>query len=659
MTRLLAAALLAGLALPAHPQGVPAPAADPIQVLLLTGANNHDWEWSSASLEGILEDTGRFDVTVTREAAATLANPDAIAPFQVFLLDYNGPRWGEPAERNFLEAVRGGVGVVVVHAANNAFPGWIEYERMVALCWREGTGHGSFHPFGVRMVDRDHPITRTLPEITAHPDELYHRLKPMHGADYRVLAVAHSTPESRGSGRDEPMVIVKEYGRGRVFHTPLGHVWRGQPDTHASHADPQFAQLIARGTEWAATGDVLDEQPPPPLEDWDRRAGWVELFDGTSTDGWRPVAGDAIPPGRWVVENGALRVLAAQGLLAGMAGCDLVSTSSYRDFELAFDWKVGAGANSGVKVRVLPGSPLLGPEYQILDDAADTAPAHSAAALYGVVAPRDKALAPVGSWNHARIVARGNLLEHWLNGTRVLRAEVGTPAWDTALAASKFRDVEGFATTAGPIGLQDHGGEAWYRAIRIRDLGNLPGSDVELFDGTTLAGWRELGDAAWSVEDGAIVGVVGGGGQSFLATEGTYADFFLDVELRNDAPGNSGVQVRSTIGDNGLLQGYQIEIDPSERAWSGGLYDEGRRGWLQDLAHHPAGRAAFRDGEWNHYRIECVGPSVRVWVNGVQTVDWVEPSASPLTAAGRIGLQVHSGSDTAMRWRNLRLRVLD
>lgn len=177
------------------------------------------------------------------------------------------------------------------------------------------------------------------------------------------------------------------------------------------------------------------------------------------------------------------------------------------------------------------------------------------------------------------------------------------------------------------------------------------GASIELFDGATLAGWRVLGDARYTVDDGCILGEVGGGGQSFLVTERSFGDFVLELELVNELPGNSGVQVRSHVRENGQLYGYQIEVDPSPRAWSGGLYDEARRGWLDDLEGDDVARAAFRDGEWNHYRIECRGAWIRAWVNGVPTADYLDA----LDLEGVIGLQVHSGNNTRMRWRDLRL----
>jgi hypothetical protein len=170
---------------------------------------------------------------------------------------------------------------------------------------------------------------------------------------------------------------------------------------------------------------------------------------------------------------------------------------------------------------------------------------------------------------------------------------------------------------------------------------------VTLFDGATLQGWHALGDARYTVDDGCILGEVGGGGQSFLVSDGRYGDFVLELDVRNELPGNSGVQVRSQVREDGRLFGYQIEIDPSERAWSGGLYDEARRGWLDDLADDPAARAAFRPGAWNRYRVECRGAWVRAWVNDVPTADALDA----MDLEGHIALQVHSGDDTRVCWR--------
>jgi hypothetical protein len=189
------------------------------------------------------------------------------------------------------------------------------------------------------------------------------------------------------------------------------------------------------------------------------------------------------------------------------------------------------------------------------------------------------------------------------------------------------------------------------RALHLRDRAKEVGKRVEIFDGRTLNGWRALGDAKYTVVNGELIGEVGGGSQSFLRTEQEFGDFIFEVELKNDQPGNSGIQVRSHENDKQRLFGYQIEIDPSARAWSGGLYDEARRGWLDDLSDNPHGRLAFRNGEWNRYRIECIGPWIRAWVNDVPTADFLDAK----DLEGAFGLQVHSGNNTKMRWRKFRL----
>lgn len=189
------------------------------------------------------------------------------------------------------------------------------------------------------------------------------------------------------------------------------------------------------------------------------------------------------------------------------------------------------------------------------------------------------------------------------------------------------------------------------RRLHLRDLGRFAGAWLELVRGDTLDGWLPSGDALWSAEDGAIRGRVGGGAQSFLRTARSFGDFRLELEFRLHGPGNSGVQVRSRLNPDGRVTGYQLEIDPSPRAWTGGLYDEGRRGWLQNLAERPAARAALDPHGWNHLRVECLGPWIRSWVNGVPATDHFDP----LDLEGFLALQVHSGTDTDLTWRGLRL----
>ena len=184
---------------------------------------------------------------------------------------------------------------------------------------------------------------------------------------------------------------------------------------------------------------------------------------------------------------------------------------------------------------------------------------------------------------------------------------------------------------------------------------------VTLFDGKTTAGWVQRGGkAAYTVEDGALVGrTVLGEKNSFLSPPKEYADFVLEFEVWVDPKVNSGVQIRSESKPgyrDGVVHGYQIEIDPSERAWSGGIYDEQRRGWLANPKDDPAAQKAFRVGEWNRYRVEASGDRLRTWVNDVPVSDLTDG----MTRSGFIGFQVHQAKEAGLvvKWRNIRLKEL-
>ena len=229
-----------------------------IQTLLITGDNNHDWARSAPFCRDLMQGTGRFSVELTERPSEILANRAELSKYQLFFVDYSGPDWSDEAKMHFVDAVRGGVSVCILHAANNSFGGWREYEEICALMWRKGSSHGTYHAFDVKIADVEHAITAGMPPVLkAHPDELYHGLVHMHGAPFEVLATAESSLESGGSGKEEPVLVVKTYGKGRIFHYILGHVWSGGPmDTFESS---DFQRLLLRGCEWAATGEVAPE----------------------------------------------------------------------------------------------------------------------------------------------------------------------------------------------------------------------------------------------------------------------------------------------------------------------------------------------------------------------------------------------------------------
>ncbi|WP_295668738.1 DUF1080 domain-containing protein, partial [uncultured Mucilaginibacter sp.] len=184
-----------------------------------------------------------------------------------------------------------------------------------------------------------------------------------------------------------------------------------------------------------------------------------------------------------------------------------------------------------------------------------------------------------------------------------------------------------------------------FAAIIIPSLSHAQ-STPSLFDGKTLKGWKRLaGTADYKVEDGNIVGTtVLNSGNTFLVTEKEYGDFILELDTKIESPlSNSGVQVRSHFdpaGNNGKgkVYGRQFEIDPSDRKWSGGVYDEGRRDWIYPLDLNSKAKDAFMVGIYNHIRIECIGNEMRTWINGTAVADVIDT----VDSKGFIGLQVHA-----------------
>lgn len=194
----------------------------------------------------------------------------------------------------------------------------------------------------------------------------------------------------------------------------------------------------------------------------------------------------------------------------------------------------------------------------------------------------------------------------------------------------------------------------------------LAGPWEPLFNGKDLAGWKVInGNAPYAVVDGAIVGTtIADSPNSFLATEKTYGDFIFECDvLQEGGPSNSGVQFRGLSRADYMdyrVHGYQLEIDPSARAWTGGIYDEARRGWLYPVNFNPAAQSAYQYGRWNRLRIEAIGQVLRTWVNGIPVSHVIDD----VTPAGFFALQVHSiGKPTdagrRIHWRNLRIQTTD
>jgi len=268
-------------------------AAAPIRVLLIDGESAgpyHDWQRVTPVLRKMLDETALFDVGVaTASAPEPAAGPGAASPgfapdfskYQVVVLNYDGPdgRWSAETKASFERFVQSGGGVVAVHGADNAFPGWAAFNEMIGVGgWRNRTeqagpfwffrdgkltsdsspgragSHGKRVPFAITVREPNHPIMRGLPRVWMHQgDELYARLRGP-GKNMTVLATAFSDEANAGSGREEPQLMALSYGKGRIFHTTLGH------DINAL-SSVGFIVTLQRGTEWAATGNVTQKVP--------------------------------------------------------------------------------------------------------------------------------------------------------------------------------------------------------------------------------------------------------------------------------------------------------------------------------------------------------------------------------------------------------------
>jgi type 1 glutamine amidotransferase len=356
-----------------------APDSAEIRVLIIDGQNNHQWQVTTPVLKNILENTGRFVVNIrttpSKGVATSHFSPD-FDSYDVVLSNYNGEDWPAATRVAFERFVRNGGGFVVYHAADNSFPDWPEYNRMIGLGgwggrnekdgpylrWKDrkvvrdnspgpGGSHGQRHEYVIENRAPEHPIMKGLPARWLHSrDELYDRLRGP-AENLEVLATAHSDPGTGGTGQEEPMLMTIQYGKGRVFHTVLG-------DNILPLANVGFQVTLARGTEWAATGKVTIPVPPqfptatrivsrdaatPYLRDG---VYWRPLFNGKDLTGWKQVNGTA-----------QYKVIGDEGVLVGTTAKGspnsfLATEQEFGDFDLKFEVKLdNPELNSGVQVR--------------------------------------------------------------------------------------------------------------------------------------------------------------------------------------------------------------------------------------------------------------------------------------------------------------------
>jgi hypothetical protein len=207
----------------------------------------------------------------------------------------------------------------------------------------------------------------------------------------------------------------------------------------------------------------------------EKKDGWILLFDGHSLDGWRGYKKPDTTDSRWKVDGDSLTLPPDNGKdTHGQR--DIITKDTFDQFELVVDWKIAQGGNSGIKYFVLEDrDSAIGHEYQVIDDErhpdAKVGPHRQTAAFYDVLQANDRPLKPAGEWNTTRIVVRGQTVEHWLNGKKVLQYELNSPALNAAIEKSKFKGMERFGKRQnGSILLQDHGNQVWFRNIKIRRL---------------------------------------------------------------------------------------------------------------------------------------------------------------------------------------------
>ena len=260
----------------------------PIKALVVSGQNNHNWQVSHKVLKLILDNSGMFqtDIVLTPEKGGDMNEfKPEFDKYDVVVLDYNGDRWSAETDSAFLQYVRNGGGVVVYHAADNAFADWDEFNRVIALggwegrnekhgpyCYWENGGlvldetpgnggsHGQQREYAMHCRNAEHPVTKGLPDNWIHgKDEMYDSMRgPANIKD--LLYSGKAEKETGGSGKEEPLVFTVDYGKARIFHIMLGHCGPTVEDNPAMQC-AGFQTLLLRGAEWAATGNVTQSLP--------------------------------------------------------------------------------------------------------------------------------------------------------------------------------------------------------------------------------------------------------------------------------------------------------------------------------------------------------------------------------------------------------------
>lgn len=408
---------------------------------------------------------------------------------------------------------------------------------------------------------------------------------------------------------------------------------------------------------------------PPSV---DEARGFRLLTGPDATSLWRGYKQPAFPSKGWTARDGVL------AHAAGGGGGDIITAEQFGDFELAFRFRTAPGANSGVIYRVAEKHEATwqtGPEFQVIDDAgAGLKPddPHSTGAMYDLYPPGPgKSLRPAGEWNDGRIHVRNGVVQHWVNGVKVVDARLFdapgllTKDWQARIVGSKFAVYEGFGRLPrGHIALQDHGDEVAFRDVRVRDLDAPTPGEVRLFNGRDLTGWVAFvpeavqagitPESVWTAGDGVLR--CAGTPQGYLRTERAFTNYVLRVQWRwPGEPGNSGVLVRQVGPDRVWPRSVEAQLHSGNAGdfWNIGEFvmttDPARTNGRNTKKTHAAERPA---GEWNEYEIIVNKGDVVLLVNGEE----VNRATDVEEVAGHICLQ---SEGAPIEFRGIRLTPLE
>ena len=397
--------------------------------------------------------------------------------------------------------------------------------------------------------------------------------------------------------------------------------------------------------------------------------GWVLLFDGETTSGWRNY-NSTDPNTAWHVVDGCLQAKGSGDDATGY----IVTEKEYENFILSWDWKLSKGGNSGMLYHVVE-SPrfsvpyVTGPEYQLIDvEGWEEANAptkleewQKLGVDYAMHLPDQSKMKvnPQGEWNNSMIVFDNGHVEHWLNGEKIVEFEAWTDDWFARKASGKWGNATEYGLASkGVICLQDHGYPASFRNIKIKELPRKAGKTVSLFNGKDLTGWELFGSMRVSVDnEGNLVTQNGEDLQyGYLGTREYYKDFDLTVEFKQESNGNSGLFFHSFVHggyESNVVNGWQCEVAPKGND-TGGIYESYGRGWLVQIPDEK--EEIIKEGEWNTLRLRVEGNKVQTWLNGEAMIEIDDELIGSKT--GRIMLQIHDGNNITVKWRNFNLTTL-